>query len=114
MKIINRKEFLELPAGVIYAKCNSYAFGDLSIKGKSVANDWYYRSLLEIDSNDTMEMLEKIDRAREDGESFSLDLECECRDGFYDADQEFVVFEEMDARKLVLNLGLLLDSYPKV
>jgi hypothetical protein len=53
VKLINRTEFLALPAGTVYAKWEPCCFGELQIKGDSTDyNDFWYQSLIEIDPVD--------------------------------------------------------------
>ena len=114
MKIINRKEFLKLPAGVIYSKFEPCIFGDIRIKGDTSYNDWYYQDLLMIDANDSGEWSEIVHSAMNEGENIPLNLHYEGRDGYYDEDQLFAVFENKDAIQLVHRLIETLSNYPEI
>lgn len=45
MKIINRTQFLAMPEGTVYSKFEPCFFGEISIKGESVANDWWHQPI---------------------------------------------------------------------
>lgn len=112
MKIINREKFLKLPSGVLYAKYQPQMFDEVCIKWDSWENDWVYQDILNVKSNDSGEMIDILIDAEENGTSFDLDLECAGRDGLYDKDQLFAVFELKDVAYLIARLQMLLPNYP--
>jgi hypothetical protein len=102
MRILNREEFLKQPEGVLFAKYKSTGqFDTLCVKHDTMfgfdgrAIDFRYQDGMEILADDTGEYLEVMKNA-EKGAPFSLDLNCGSRDGLFDADQLFVVFEQAD------------------
>lgn len=53
MRIVNRQQFLAMPAGTVYAKYEPCSFEDLCIKGDSLPNDWFYQQIVDaIDVHD--------------------------------------------------------------
>lgn len=102
MRILNRADFLKQPEGVLFAKYTSMGqFDLLCVKHDTIvgfdgrAFDFRYQDGMQINADDSEEWLDVLEKA-ESGASFSLDLNCSSRDGLFDADQLFVVFEQAD------------------
>ena len=105
MKIINRKEFLEMPKGTVYSKFEPCIFGDICIKEESLENDWFYQDIVDaIDVNDSGEFGEVLCRAEKTRESIPMDFYCISRDGLFDNDQLFSVWEKKDVVALIERL----------
>lgn len=105
MRIVNRQSFLALPAGTLFSKFQPVIFGELNIKGESTPNDFYYQDIagaVACDNSD--EFMDILERAIRTGESFDLNLECMGRDGLYDADQLFAIWEPKDVTALIARL----------
>lgn len=102
MKIVDLKEFLYLPAGTLFAKFSPVFFGELCIKGQNSGDrDFCAQTLLQVDGDDVdMTLL----NAMGSGESFALDLDCQGRDGIYNTEQLFAVYESQDAKQLLSGL----------
>jgi len=109
VKIVDRKTFLEHPPETLYMKFAPHHFGELCIKGETLrapsgeAIDWYYQDFDNVDANDTGEWLDALERAMK-GASITLDFDCQDRDGLFDQDQLFAVWEPDDVRALVERL----------
>jgi hypothetical protein len=112
MKIIDRKTFLSLPAGVLYSKYAPCVFGDLQIKGDTVGqNDFYTQQIADsIKCHDSGEFVDILSMAEESGESFDLDLDIEGRDGLFEDKQKFAVWETADMRALIERLTRLVSN----
>jgi len=107
MKIINRKTFLTMPAGTIYAKFEPCIFGDICIKERSstITDDWIYQDIIAaIDVHDSNEFGEVLCRAEKTGESIPMDFYCTSRDDCFDAEQLFAVWERQDVESLIERL----------
>lgn len=95
MRILNKQDFLKLPAGIIFRKAgpNSIAFGNLHIKGKSL-------------NNDNFTMLELCNVYYEDfmnnmpGDTLGFDTDGYGRDDTFDDAETFLVLESIDILKL--------------
>lgn len=115
MKIVNRTVFLQLPAGAVFAKYSPCAFGELLIKGDTYenSNDFTYQditSAINCDTSNEYDVL--LDRAVEEGISIQMDLDSSSRDGLFDDDQLFAVFERCDVESLIARLqSALTDGY---
>lgn len=106
MKILNRKEFLLLPENTLFAKYHPCVIGELAIKGETFGNDFYVQSIADsIEANDTGEFIEKL-AAAENGEDIRLDLNCEGRDGMFDDDQLFMVYDKQDVEAIIKRLSV--------
>jgi hypothetical protein len=104
MRIVKLDEFLRLPEGTIYQKYKPMFFEDLSIKGETSIHtiDFFTTSIPWVESYDTNEMMAVLERAESDPAfSFKLDFETMGRDGLYDKNQLFAIWENMDLWKLV-------------
>ena len=102
MIIVDRKTFLQLPPETLYAKFQG-EFDRVCIKGESFENDWMEQSITEMKCDSSDEYNDIIATA-ENGTRFELDLECEGRDGMFDEDQLFVVFQKPDIAVLMKRL----------
>lgn len=105
MKIVDRKTFLAMPEETVFAKYATLGnIGEVCIKGGTWKNDFWYQPLANsADVNDTGEFIDTM-CAAENGTPFKLDLDCQSRDGLFDADQRFVVWEPEDVKQLVERL----------
>lgn len=96
MKIVNRKEFLSLPAGTLFAKYAPCCFESINIKGETLtSNDFLSSELF------TFPM---FDVWFENGDSVDIETDFLCRDGLFDDEQLFAVFENSDIEKLIAKL----------
>lgn len=106
MRIVGLKEFLALPDETLYCKYRSLAnFGDLCIKMNSIDDiDFVYQNMLEIESDGGNDYTDKMFAAEEQGVSLKLDLDCCGRDGMYDREAKFVVFDKVDVEAIIARL----------
>ena len=94
---------MNYPPKTLFCKFNPHIFGDLQIKGETIplANDYYYQNILEVDAEDTGEFINKIDDSIKNQTSFNLDFDCQCRDGLFEKDQLFAIWENEDIGGLI-------------
>lgn len=115
MRIVNRKTFLQLPAGTVFSKYSPCIFGDLSIKGDTVSNDFLVQDIVgSIDSETDSGYYDKINASEKDGVSLKMDFDVMGRDGLFDDDQLFAIWERDDVIGLRDRLKDALDSAYKV
>ena len=103
MKIVDRKTFLAMPPGTIFNKWVLYVFGDLCIKGETWGNDFLVQhldSLEEAENGVYMDALGWL----ESGESIRMDFNAQGRDGLFDDDQCFAVWDAADVDALIARL----------
>lgn len=112
MKIVDRATFLSLPPETVFAKYEPQIFGEMRIKGETWGDDFLAQELVEaIACADFGELMDMLDRAPETGESIPLDYECQSRDGMFDADQLFAVWEPQDVAALIARLSRAQASF---
>lgn len=100
MRLYQRAEFLKLPEGTIFNKGVQWNFGCLSVKGESTNyNDFYCCDLDWVDGNNSEECFDRLDSMLKDGASFPAQ-DSGCRDGLFDDDAIFLVWERADLEKL--------------
>jgi hypothetical protein len=110
MKILNRKDFLKTPSGTLWSYYEPCNFRDLSVKtsdSKDYENDFVSFSLIaEFDYFDGDEFAEKCQRM-EQGESVPQSFEETTREGLFDDEQLFLVYEQGDIQKMIETLQSL-------
>lgn len=109
MRIVDRNTFLAMPPETLFCKYQPCVMESILIKGDSIffegGNDFFYQSIEDaVDCDDCGQMIDVLDSAQLHGTSFRLDLECQGRDGCFDDDQLFVVFEQYDVEMLINRL----------
>jgi len=99
-----------IPSISKYEPC---VFGDLSIKGDTIGEkDFLYQQIADaIKCNDSGEFADILFHAAKSGESFSLDFDCQGRDGSFNQNQLFAVFEEADVLALIDRLQRCLEPF---
>ncbi len=116
MRIVNRKEFLELGDNILYCKYyGGTSVGSLSIKYENIGNnDWGCIDLDTLWSDgdcDTIALLDKLDKANADSSfDFEIDFESTGRDGSYEDEQLFVVYSKKVLNNLINTLNKIIDS----
>jgi hypothetical protein len=108
MRIVNRTEFLKLPANTLFSKYAPCYMEALEIKGDTiVANDFGVQQIADaIRSDSGNDFANKLQDAEETGKSLTMDFDYQGRDGCFDADQLFAVWEPEDVFKLMQRLYL--------
>lgn len=117
MRVYTRQEFLKLPEGTVYCKGQPWAFGGINIKGETIAAsdgrliDWYYLDPEWIDAHDSGEAGARLDEMLSTGASYPMQ-DAIGRDGCFDENEVFLVYEDADIQKLVGWLIENIDSTP--
>lgn len=106
MKIVKRERFLQMRPGTLFAKYQPCYFEELSIKGVSIGSeDFSFQEIVaSIDSRSSADFAEKLAAAELEGISLAMDFEIESRDGCFDPEQLFAVFERDDLLQLLQRL----------
>lgn len=103
MKIYNRKDFLNLPEGTIFSKGREWFFHDFMVKGETLKNeindvdydDFLYLDLMIIQSEGSDDLFNKLDDMKKKGKSYPINEDVG-RDGMYEKEDLFLVFEKED------------------
>ena len=112
MKIVDRKNFLKLPRGTLFQKYQPHIFENIQIKKSSTNIDYIFQDLPEIYLKSSEEMFAILENAIKTGCSFQLDFACSTRDGMFEEEQLFAVWEKKDVEALISRLKIALrDGY---
>lgn len=102
MRIVDRKTFLGMPNGTMFAKYEPCVFGPLEIKCDTYGSDFVSQQIINaIDGHDSGEVMDMLDASEETGCSIPMNFDCAGRDGCFDEDQLFAVLETADVDKLI-------------
>jgi hypothetical protein len=114
MKIVNLEVFRKMPVGTIFLKYQPFAFEDLQCKGETWDGDFLSENISHWpDCNSSDDFEDKLQLSQDTGESILLDFDSTGRDGCYDDDQLFAVYDRRDVEMLQDKLSRCLDSaYP--
>ncbi len=106
MRILNLTEFRALPEGVVFMKYKPCFFGSLQEKGETWEGDFLSAEITEqVKSGGTEELDLILDEAEKDSSySITLDFESGGRDGLFDDEQLFAVYEQKDIDGLINTL----------
>ena len=112
MRIVNKQEFYKLPEGTLFANYEPIIFNGLCIKYQNMYNDknepidYIYESLLgNVDCESTEHFADILLKAEENGNSFKLDFDCGERDGCYEAEELFAIYEKEDMVEFIRKLN---------
>jgi hypothetical protein len=114
MKLLNLKQFRELPNGVVFAKYSTCNFEEWQIKSDTWESDFLSQPLLDIDSDtfgNHVDACLSFDSIKEAG----VDFHNVGRDGLFEAKQLFAVLEKHEVRGLIERLEqTLVEGYSNV
>jgi hypothetical protein len=117
MRLVTQTELMALPEGTLYAPLQQpWVFGDLCIKGENLGpylgketNDFYERGLAWIAADDCGEATKRLDRMMENS-SLSFPAEpAYSREGLYETDARYLVYELDDVKLLLSELAQAYD-----
>ena len=106
MKVVNRKEFLAMPAGTLYTEFEPCCVNGLAIKHDTLDNgdDWFYTEL--IASSAACDGLVEMN----DGKELLYSSNWQGRDGAFDQDQLFIVYSPADIQAFADTLAGLIGA----
>ncbi|POA45582.1 hypothetical protein C1893_23285 [Pseudomonas sp. MPR-ANC1] len=110
MRIVDLKTFLAMPEGTVFSKYDPAIIREPMVKLESIDHhgelkDFRYTSLTdEVDASGSAERDHILITAEDEGVSFALDFHTSMRDGEYDLDQLFAVWERNDVSGLIERL----------
>ena len=119
MRVVDRKTFLTMPAGTVYAKIGDttgdtshYYFGEVRIKDDQRGDsDWYSVGFTDgfTTAHDSGEWADHMERLY-NGEEVEIDFETVDSDGLYDERQLFAVFSDAEVGALIARLQRARDD----
>ncbi len=100
MRLVEREEFLSLPAGTVFVEYEEHFFGPLTIKGETIAD------MDEYSAGDYFEQVPSqcVDGYPLEGLSLKYDPEFSGRNGCYERDQKYLVWERAEVETLIHEL----------
>lgn len=111
MRILNRKAFLAMPAGTIFCPGGAFDFDGPRVKGDSLENDYWSRPLNIWDFDDSGEMADRGNAMLDRNASFPLNAD-EFRDGLFQSEELYLVYERADLEELQRIVAAALDATP--
>ena len=114
MRIVDLKTFRAMPKGIIAAKYEPCVFGELFVKGATIEgnNDFFLAYLTnEIDYDDLDDRHNQLD-ACANGTPIKMIFDEYIRDGCFDDDQMFAVWDRSDIEGLISTLTRSLSVCP--
>lgn len=101
MKIVNRQIFLSMPEGTIYSEFKPDIFGHMQIKGSSLEYDFLCIGIADAIESESSDMFHDIvEEMYTKGISADIDFDNFGRDGMFNKEQLFAVWEKKDLLKL--------------
>lgn len=93
-------------SGTLFSKYEPCCFGGLAIKGESTEHgDFFVQEIAgAVAFDSTEDFVDTLTIAVKTGERFDMDFETEARDGLFDADQLFAVWDRNDVEALIERL----------
>lgn len=118
MRIVDRKTFLALPAGTVYAKYETGVLDSPDIKDETVGFgvDWYFQPLTPDFEGvtDSLGHHNALLAMQAGAPSPPVDYDVTSRDGYFDQDQLFAVWDRPDLEALIARLQrALAEGYPE-
>ena len=111
MKILTRKQFMKEPEGTLFSYYKPCYFEGLHAKDTGYEKDNPDFSMSDfigaVKSDSSNDLFEKCDRM-ELGESFPVDFEFSGREGLFDEELLYAVYDKEDVRKLIARLQAML------
>lgn len=118
MKIVNLERFRAMPEGTVFSKYAPQYFEDTRVKGATWETDFLYADLSAeaVACSGSEERDRLIYAAEHEGSNLKMDFDLYGRDGYFESEQLFAVWEKEDVLALVAKLNdcLSSDAYPAV
>ena len=97
MRIYDRTDFMKLPEGTIYAKGKPWYFEQIHVKAQTLEpNDFVCMALMNFENSGTEQWIERLEEMLQAGASYPMDEDFFGRDGCFNNDDIFMVFEHGD------------------
>lgn len=101
MRIVKLPEFRTLPENTLFVKAEQpWAWQEPMVKGETLSHDFVSMDLYEIESTGSDQLFDRWGEMLETGSSYPLDIDTGGRDGLFEADAIFMVYEKADLEKL--------------
>src|SRR3990167_6506460 len=103
MRIIAKKEFLDLPPGVIFSSYSPCFFGGLFVKGDSIKEigDFFESGLIGNPENNSSEDFVNSCELMKSGNNIPIDVNFYGREGFFDEKKLYAIYSKEDTEKII-------------
>ena len=106
MYIVDRQTFIEHPEGTLFSEFEPNIFGPLCIKGCSIVfedgNDFCYQEIADaLYYTHSGDLHDKLTEAVDRGTQLKMDFHCEGRDGCFEYNQPYAVWDKQDVQQLI-------------
>ena len=102
-----------MPRGTVYSYYEPHVFRELEIKADdsgNYENDWLFDSLVGAVKSDSSENFSQTCESMETGKSAEVDFNYTGRDGLFEDEQLYAVYEKEDVEKLIVRLKEALSA----
>lgn len=96
MRIVNLEEFRSLPEMTVFRKYEPCVCGDLQFKGETLEHDFIAMSVEMPQNNGSDQLFDRLDEMKETGCSYPVEVDGWGRDGLFEKDQLFMVYDKAD------------------
>ena len=113
---MNRDTFIRLPEGTVFTEWAPDWFGTLKIKGSSITwdyqdgNDYFELELVDIEAHSSSSRFDILERAVNTGASVTMSFKETSRNGCFEYDQLYAVWDRRDIEGLIARLSQSLDE----
>lgn len=114
MKIVSKNEFYKMPINTLYSNYSPVVFDGLKIKGETIYNsnnipiDYYYEDLIgNVFCDSSEDYVNVLNDALSEKKSFKLDFNQQERDGLYEENTLFAIYEQKDVEAFITKLNSL-------
>ena len=106
MRIVDLQTLRTMPEGVLFQKYDPCYFGSMSIFGGAYDSDFLSCEFGSgpIECNSSEQFVDRCDDMAERSASYPVDLDKYGRDGCFEPDQLFAIWESADVRALIAKL----------
>ena len=111
MRIVNLKEFRQLPDGTLFCKYEPCNFSNLMVKSETWEFDFLYEDIVANIKHDSSEEFAENCIKMEEGGSIPLEFHVPTRDGMFEGGQLFAIYEKEDICCLIARLEECRKSY---
>ena len=104
-----------MPSGTVFAKFSPHIFGEVQLKAATVGSDYVRNNLIPMFEgwSDDESWIGVLEAMMSGQSSPPFDYDSYGRDGYFDEDQLFAVFERQDLVAMINQLqDALLEGYP--
>jgi len=112
MKIVNLDEFRKLPEMTCFRKYRPAYCDDIQFKGETWEHDFIAMSFDMPDNNGSDQLFDRLDEMERTGCSYPVEVDGWGRDGLFEKDQLFMIYEKADLEAIHKLIGEAIEVAP--